>query len=300
MGINKSLNNGHIGQHETFIPRYGWLKKGYECCIKEPHIFNTTNAIEKLGVGKNMVRSIRYWCMVCNLLTETEDKGKLKPTKLGIFLLDNQKGVDPFLEDIATIWLLHWQMFAVSQRTISWILAFNFCRLSEFTHKQLTEIIIKAASGYEKLSKISDKSFEKDASCIIRMYTPDSGKSEFSTPFQQLGLIQSRENGKFGFVLDGKINLPVLIFMATCFSYSNTLNKNAHSISLRDITFGINSPGIAFKLSESECGKLLDKGAQLLNGVDFVETAGIRQLQFHDDACLMYQNALDLYYRGSQ
>ena len=51
-----------FARHETFHPRFGWLKKGYDAAVKNNNIFLEEDAAVTLGVGKNMVRSIRYWC----------------------------------------------------------------------------------------------------------------------------------------------------------------------------------------------------------------------------------------------
>ena len=57
------FNEGFFARHETFCPRYGWLKKGFDAIKKYPDIFTRDDAIEILGVGKNMVRAIRFWCV---------------------------------------------------------------------------------------------------------------------------------------------------------------------------------------------------------------------------------------------
>ena len=52
-----------------------------------------------LGVGKNMVRSIRLWSLVSGIAS-VEPKGRgISLTKLGNSLL-GERGPDPFLEDI--------------------------------------------------------------------------------------------------------------------------------------------------------------------------------------------------------
>ncbi len=60
----------------------------------------------RLGVGKNMVRAIRFWIQAMGL-AQPEKSGKLHPTALGDAILSNS-GFDPFLEDLRTLWLLHW------------------------------------------------------------------------------------------------------------------------------------------------------------------------------------------------
>jgi hypothetical protein len=56
--------------HETFPFRYAWLKKGVDAVSQDPLVFSDDRAMIKLGVGKNMVRSIRHWCLAARLIEE--------------------------------------------------------------------------------------------------------------------------------------------------------------------------------------------------------------------------------------
>ncbi|MCT7964099.1 DUF4007 family protein [Laspinema sp. D1] len=51
--------NPVFARHETFHPRFGWLKKGFDKAKEDPGVFLAEDAPVRLGVGKNMVRSIR-------------------------------------------------------------------------------------------------------------------------------------------------------------------------------------------------------------------------------------------------
>src|SRR5437867_3436331 len=86
--------------HETFVLRYGWLKKAFDAAQDNPSVFNAEDAVVQLGVGKNMVRSIRYWALACGVLQEEpKSRGlRLLPTDLGRFLF-GWSGQDPYLED---------------------------------------------------------------------------------------------------------------------------------------------------------------------------------------------------------
>ncbi len=86
-----SLVNPVFARHETFHPRFGWLKKGFDAVQKNPEVFLMGDATVHLGVGKNMVRSIRYWCNAFKLLEED------KPSELGNILLDD-KGLAHFVK----------------------------------------------------------------------------------------------------------------------------------------------------------------------------------------------------------
>jgi len=302
--LREQISIGGASRHETFTPRYGWLKKGYDAAVVDGKSFNAPDAIERLGVGKNMVRSIRSWCLAFHLLETTksigqkEQKGSLQPTKLGSSLLSDD-GWDPFLEDLGSLWLLHWQLFTPPYEAVSWPLVFNHCTLQTFDHKQLTKVLVSASKHYEKLSALSESSFDKDSSCLIRMYT--GNKVEVSagieSPFAQLDIIRpAGEQNTFRFITAEKQTLPSLIFAASCFQYAEFTQPNLESLSLHKIVYDNYSPGIAFKLNETEAGRLLDDASQKL-GIDFKEDQGNRQLYYGKRPIELYWDALGSYYQ---
>ena len=69
--------------HETFSLRHGWLKKGVDCVSQKPDFFSTERAMIELGVGKNMVQSIRHWCLATQVLQDSEKRGEIVPSDLG-------------------------------------------------------------------------------------------------------------------------------------------------------------------------------------------------------------------------
>ncbi|NJN66684.1 MAG: DUF4007 family protein [Chloroflexaceae bacterium] len=123
--------------HETFVLRTNWLKKGYDIIKQHPDLFSQPDAYVKLGVGKNMSQSIRYWGRVCGMFDKKADGTGHKPTPLGDWLLDSDQGVDPYLVSPASWWLLHWQLAARPEAAITWFYTFNLLRGGEFTISQL-------------------------------------------------------------------------------------------------------------------------------------------------------------------
>jgi hypothetical protein len=308
MSLYDQVNLGGVSRHETFTPRYGWLKKGFEASRQDAKVFSSPDAIERLGVGKNMVRSIRSWCLAFKILEYGEgeskkgQKGSLHPTEFGEYLLD-EKGWDPFLEDIGSLWLLHWQLFLPPFEETSWSLAFNYCALPTFNIHQLTRTLFSAAQRFNKLSSLSEGSFEKDASCLIRMYSDDGrdGLERVESPFSQLGVIRTAEEPRtYRFNIAGKKSLPDLVFLACCFSYADLTQPAQRTLPLHKIVHDFNAPGIAFKLSETETGQLLSQAASLLEGVEFVESLGNRQLQFDAEPKILYENSLAQYYERNR
>lgn len=222
------------------------------------------------------------------------------PSSLGRELLADDGGRDPYIEDQGTLWFLHWQFFLPPFLGASWPLAFNSPPRA-FDHKELTACIIGEARRRPTLKNLSDSSFEKDASCIIRMYAPSArNDSEIRCPFTDLGLIEATaDKGRYRFSTGLTQFPPPLIFLAASLSYADLVQSGARSISLAQIARSENSPGIAFRMSETECGRTLDQAANsLLEDVSFVESDGIRQLQFTASASDLYHQSLRAYYSG--
>ncbi len=89
--------------HDSFQCRQLWLKKGYDFAAAG-RSFAEESAVLELGVGKNMVSAIRYWLRAFGITAEGD-----VPTDFGNRLLGDT-GWDPYLEDEASLWLLHYQL----------------------------------------------------------------------------------------------------------------------------------------------------------------------------------------------
>ena len=103
--------------HETFTCKHYWLKKGYDHSVADKK-FNDEAVID-LGVGKNMVNSISFWMKAFGLYEED--------VVLRDLLFHSKKGYDPYLEDLGTIWLLHYMLITTNKASI-YNLVFNYFR----------------------------------------------------------------------------------------------------------------------------------------------------------------------------
>ena len=299
--LNDYIEQSTIGRHETFTPRYGWLKKGYDAAVSDGNVFKAPDAIERLGVGKNMVRSIRFWCQAFKII-EADRLGFVEPTPFGDKLL-GEEGWDPYLEDIASLWLLHWMLFVPKLEAVNWSFAFNRNHLFSFDIKNLSKTLINASKKYPHLANLAEGTFEKDASCILRMYADGSSdtESEIYCPFTQLEIIRRAEdNNQFCFDNSNKPSLPPLIYAAACFSYiAYYASSTQKAISLNRLTFDFNSPGVVFKLSETASGENLRLASEKIPGFSIVEQTGGTQIHLNSDPEDLFSKALDTYYKGA-
>jgi hypothetical protein len=65
--------------HDSFQCRQLWLKKGYDY-VQEGKNFNDEDAVVQLGVGKNMVSSIRFWLKAFNIIDNKDDSNRIWQT----------------------------------------------------------------------------------------------------------------------------------------------------------------------------------------------------------------------------
>ena len=133
-----------FGRHETFHPRWGWFSKAVFEGKTNPYVFQQSDAPLLLGVGKNMVRAIRYWGEASTLLKEVkppkERLSAASPTRRGDALLDPEGGADPYLELTGSLWLLHWWMLAPTPHSmvpLAWYL--QHFRPQEFNASDLEQ-----------------------------------------------------------------------------------------------------------------------------------------------------------------
>ncbi len=137
--------------HDSFQCRLLWLKKGYDYLLNE-YSFAADDAPVRLGVGNNMVRSIRYWLRAFGLTDEEE-----RLTEFAHLLFDSQSGFDPFLEDQATLWLLHRQLVITRHASTYWLI-FNELRRRrpEFSADDFVYYVTKVKAESEKFTANAD------------------------------------------------------------------------------------------------------------------------------------------------
>src|SRR5436190_104551 len=95
-----------FAKHESFYIREGWLFKGLRAVMGDPAIFVANDASERLGLGKNMVRALRFWMQATGLTKENNRTRTQSLTSLGELILRH----DQYLELDGTLWLIHHQL----------------------------------------------------------------------------------------------------------------------------------------------------------------------------------------------
>ena len=280
MGVSSQYQ---FSGHETFPFRYPWLKKGFDAVLSDAGVFLRDDAITTLGVGKNMVRAIRHWCLAAGVLEESELEG-LRASALGKALLADD-GMDPYLEDPASLWLLHWQIATNRFRSTTWYWAFSHFNEPEFTREALTSALLKWTQTLPG-KQVAESSLKRDVEVFLRTYAPsrhsrsDVAEDSLDCPLIELGLLaQPFGSQTYQFRRGRQQTLPDGILIYATLAFWDIFAPAANTLALTDLARQPASPGRVFKIDESSLVERLE-GVERLTGGGMIygETAGLRQL----------------------
>lgn len=274
--------------HESFPCKTLWLKKGYDFakCGKD---FNSANAVIDLGVGKNMVSSIRYWLKSFGIM----DGNSI--TWLGDYLFNEVNGVDRYMEDLGTLWLLHFNLVFLNEATLYNMFFCGFQReraLFERDHLQ-TYVKLKVIEAGKKYA-YNENTVRKDIGVLLQNYAlpkKSTSNEDYSSLLLDLDLIRQDSSSKgFYFNVDGKREVTPEIFMYALLQLR--LRTEDNTISIETIQDNV---GLAFCMSAYETVMMLKKLSGLYaNYMAYNDIAGIRQVQFTKE--LDYKQVLEGYY----
>ena len=275
--------------HQTFPLRHGWLKKVFdaveatEADDENKSVFLNDDAIARFGVGKNMVSSMRHWATVAGVIEELPGSNRIATTDFGQKIF-GRRGLDPYMEHPATLWLVHWNLAARPAKT-TWFWVFNHYSSSTFDRDHLVKGILRVAKdrGWKRASEATIKG---DVVCFARTYaapTPsgqDDNDGALESPLTELGLIKliGKREG-FRLVRGAKATLGDGVFLYALLDFWERNFPGAATLSFEAIVHEPGSPGRVFLLDENDVADRL-AGLEGLTAGDlrWSETAGLKQV----------------------
>ena len=272
--------------HESFACKSHWLKRGYDF-VRGENNFNDDDAVVRLGVGKNMVASIKFWLKAIGLL---KDAGLVA---LANHLFDDDNGKDPYLEDIGTLWLLHFLLIQTDYATIYKTTFVDYHHQRNIIEKSKLQNYIKHIcfdeTGYKNL--YNDNTVKRDIGVMLHNYCAKNGGNvnieDSNSLFAPLNLICETEKNTYRFNYDTRSDVPSLIFL-----YALLIKfEGRNSISFEDIT----ELALIFCLTNNDLLDIINYLCDLYpSEIVFSDVAGIKELQFR--ARLNSIDVLDRYY----
>lgn len=279
----RSVGQLGFSGHETFVCRHGWLKKAVDAVVRDPHAFTADDAMVNLGVGKNMVRSIRHWALAANVIDEAPGTrgAELRVSELGAFLFANG-GRDQYLEDPNTLWVLHWQLANNERRATTWAWAFSLLRTQEFTRDTILGIV-QGELRRRSLALPSEHSLRRDIDIFVRTYVAGRQaavlEDSLDCPLIELGLMGEDETGVLTFQHGFHSTLAMPVFAYTVLDFWQRTAADRETLPFSDIAYGTGSPGLILKLDENSITERLEHLDNATEGhLVYTDTAGIRQV----------------------
>jgi hypothetical protein len=265
--------------HESFYCRALWLPKGYHF-LKEGKQFSQESAVAALGVGKNMVSAIKYWLEAFNICDN-----HLELTPFADFIF-GPTGVDPYLEDPATLWLLHYQLVTLKRASL-YHLVFNEFRKEriEFSRNLLERFIKRNLD--ERNQSSSPNTIESDISVFLRTYIrPKSAaqniEENFSSLLIDLELIEEirkkdeEKNLWYRIENSEREDVPEEIILF-CILDNQSYGQ---SISLQSLLSDVNSVGNVFALNGNGLVRKIKNLTRKYRFITYMDDAGSREIQF--------------------
>lgn len=300
MNERASVQSMSFSGHESFPLRFAWLTKTVRGVVDDSALFTRDDAVVRLGVGKNMVRAMRHWATRTDMIRPTPRYARgvqYNPTEIGD-LLFGPKGLDPYLEDPATIWLVHWQLCSrpapldplsgEAPSPTTWYFLLNEYREPSFTVEAAVNALLRYAESASG-KRPSKGTIERDVSCFVRSYAASEPNAKFSredtydSPLAELGIL-AREAETTRLVLDRshRLTLSHYIFAYAVIDLWRHQSPNSETLSLQQVAYEPGGPGQVFRLAENACVELLESLADTTRGqISFDSTAGMRQLIRH-------------------
>lgn len=291
--------------HDTFFIRKGWLYKGMKNVKNDTAVFMGVNGnpMDILGIGSNMVKSLRYWLQAVGLTAEpTSGKRTQSFTELGNLIYEN----DPYIEEIGTLWFLHYKLATNLDDATAWYDFFNEFSLAEFTRDDF----VLQLNSFVRMNdgQVSERSLEDDFNCIINTYVPRiksnpekvHPESNIDCPLGELGLIDiinknhKDEQGKkqvlYKKSIPKKDTIHPLVLLAVILDNANGENE----IKISSIQNDKNNAGKLFNLDIINLITLLNK-IELLGYIKVIRTAGLDVIRVENE--MDFLDCVREYYR---
>jgi hypothetical protein len=208
----------------------------------------------------------------------------------------SEGGWYPYLEDAATIWLIHWLLATNFELASAWYWFFNCFHKSEFTNEEASEALVDFVM-INLTNKHSERTVKQEIAMILRMYTPPriNVKAQIEdgldAPLTSLKLVMAAEGSHlYRSFASQQPNLPISVIGYAINEVFN--HRQVDILPISDLMYGQKygiAIGSVFRLTESA---LL---AKLENLVKAYETAGINQLYRIDSSVLSLDFLRDHY-----
>jgi len=207
-------------------------------------------------------------------------------------------GLDPYMEDITTLWLLHWQLCSHNDNPLfAWDFLFNRFHDPEIIRSDVLSVIERESQQLAR--PLAKATLSQHFDVLLHTYVPTRGRKadiledNLDCPLVELELIQRigqrvNSNDKpepaYAFRREAKPDLSPGVFMFAIEDFWNRCRPSEATLSLSDLAMSAGSPGQVFKLPEDDIRTRLSQIEELSDGMlIYSESAMFEQLRRNDE-----------------
>ncbi len=257
--------------HETFACRFAWLPKAVRLIGTAPNALqDDERSILELGLGKNMVRSLRFWLEAFGVASGRGGTWALLPFGEAVF---GAEGLDPYLERVETQWLLHWQISTTIENPLfAWRhILYRRMRLDFTRSELLNEMRVEGQRlGYDH----SDVTLLQHADVFLHSYlgslSSTSPEDALDGPLVDLGVVRRLGRRRGGvdriepvFSL-ARIPIeevgPAVVDYAVA-SFWSARRPGESIVTFRDLAHAEGSPGSTLRIAPEDLRDHLDRSS---------------------------------------
>ncbi len=286
-----------FGQHQSFYLRTYWLRKAIQQINEEQRFFYEKNASELIGLGSNMVNSLKHWIVAADIChsnkRENDNKVIHELTQFG-HIFNNY---DPYIEYNDTASIIHYNLVNDMEPCTTWFWFFNEYGKDSFEREEAqTDFITWLNKNYD--SKVSTDTLERDLDCLIKQYFSKNKLSDpeevIQSPLTILNLVEEK-NGRVYKKSPNyeEIGLTALMYVL--------LKFDQYEVSLDELEKSKNLWGRVFNLSRSEIVKAIEQLVSIskypiefdrTNRLDLVRVTQIDPIEFLESEYIRKERAL--------
>lgn len=162
-----------VNKHGSFYMRSGWGTKIIQAVEEDDMIFTPSNeqqAIDNIGLGRIMIKALRYWSEAMQLTREKKTQTGIRLVPESIY--DNIKNYDLYFQRQGSLLLMHRNLALNEENATAWYWVFNEWTSNTFGKESFVE-------GFHAYLSVNGMSIKKDAvekefNCLKNTYIGDS------------------------------------------------------------------------------------------------------------------------------
>lgn len=175
------------GQHQSFYLRINWLRKAINELYEDNRFLYRENAAEQIGLGKNMVQSLRHWVLATGIVVQN-NRAEQDISRFGRIM----SNYDPYMEIEDTASIVHFHLVDDREPCTAWYWYFNIYDKKTAAKEQIINDFLFWIDQNEP-RKPSAESIKRDIDCLVRLYCDkskmDDPEEVIQSPLCGIGLL---------------------------------------------------------------------------------------------------------------